>query len=79
MTSYQHVLAAALALSYDDRAMLEEALDETLHPPGGYTEDELEAIVVKRCAELDAGTATTMDMATFDAALRAIAKRPASP
>jgi hypothetical protein len=44
---YQTVLNAALALSYSKRWNLVEALEETLHPPPRYTEEERTEVLEK--------------------------------
>ncbi|MCI0357532.1 MAG: addiction module protein [Planctomycetaceae bacterium] len=59
--NYQEVLNAAMTLPYSERLNLVEALDETLHPPPKYTEEELEEVLEQRMANFKAGRAKLVD------------------
>jgi hypothetical protein len=61
MPRYEDVLHAALELSYEDRATLQEVLLDTLHPPGSHAEDELENLVEARLEDLMHGRVELLD------------------
>jgi putative addiction module component (TIGR02574 family) len=62
MEMYNEILRAALALPYDQRWKLVEEVEETLHPAPNYkTQDEFEATVHQRIADMESGRAKLVE------------------
>lgn len=70
------VFEDALELTPEQRVLLAELLQESVAPPDGKSEADLTAAIVRRAKEVEAGTATLVDLEDVRRELEARFRKP---